>query len=112
MYLGHVRVSMFIVIIMIIAVIDIDDPHSFGSFPDKRFVRFGPHFIPPHIKQSNKKNNIPPPVDASRMCPLGTCYDADVHGALGNLRKLDGNIPVHEKFGMPVNFFAPKKSRK
>ncbi len=69
---------MFIVIVLIIAVIDIDNTLSFGSFPDKRFARFGPLYIPPHVKQSNKKNNIPPPVDDSRMCPLGTCYDADV----------------------------------
>jgi hypothetical protein len=31
-------------------------------------------------------------VDDSRMCPLGTCYDADVHDALGNMRKLDGDM--------------------
>ncbi len=112
MHLGHVRVSMFIVIIMIIAVIDTDNPISFGSFPDKNFVSLGPHYILPHIKQTNKKNNIPPPVDDSRMCLLGMCYNADVQKALGNLCKLDGEIPVHEKFGMPVNIFAPQKLRK
>ena len=39
-------------------------------------------------------------------------YDADVHDAVANLRKLDGDIPVHPQYGMPVNFFAPQKSRK
>ena len=112
MYPGHVRVLMFIVIIFIIAVIGILDTLSFGSFPDKRFERFGPLYIPPHKKQHMRKNDVPVPVDDSRMCPLGVFYDADVHDALGNLRKLDGAIPVHPQYGMSVNFFAPKKSRK
>jgi hypothetical protein len=43
------------------------------------------------------------------MCPLGTCCDADVHDALGNMRKLDGDIPVHEKLGMSVNFSPLQK---
>ena len=44
----------------------------------------------------------------SRMCPLGVYYDADVHDALANLRKLDGDIPVHPQYGMSVNCFALK----
>ena len=83
-----------------------------GSFPDKRFERFGPLYILPHKRQSMRKSDIPVPVDDSRMCPLGTLYDPDVHDALSNLRRLDGNIPVHPQYGMPVNFFAPQKSRK
>ena len=59
-----------------------------------------------------KKHDVAAPVDNSRMCPLGVFYDADVHDALGNLRKLDGDIPVHPQYGMSVNFSAPQKSRK
>ena len=59
-----------------------------------------------------RKNNVPAPVDASKMCPLEMFYDADVHEAVANLRILDGDIPVHPQYGMPVNFFAPQKSRK
>ncbi len=59
-----------------------------------------------------RKNNIPALVDESKMCPLELYYDADIHDAVANLRKLDGDIPVHPQYGMPVNFFAPKKSRK
>ena len=39
-------------------------------------------------------------------------YDPDIHDALSNLRRLDGSIPVHDKYGPPVNFFAPSGSRK
>jgi hypothetical protein len=81
------------------------------SFPGK-FERFGPLYIPPHKKQAMRKNNLPAPVDASKMCPLEMFYDADVHEAVANLRILDGDIPVHPQYGMPVNFFAPQKSRK
>ena len=55
-----------------------------------------------------RKNNLPAPVDASKMCPLEMFYDADVHEAVANLRILDGDIPVHPQYGMPVNFFLPK----
>ena len=82
MYPGHVRVRMFIVIIFIIAVIGIYDTLSFGSFPDKRFERFGPLYFPPHKKQQMKKHDVPVPVDDSRMCLLQVYYDADVHDAL------------------------------
>ena len=55
-----------------------------------------------------KKHDVPVPVDDSRMCPLQVYYDADVHDALGNLRKLGGDIPVHHQYGMSVNFLPPK----
>jgi hypothetical protein len=88
-----------------------------GSFPDKRFDRFGPSYYPPHQKQKMKKNDIPAPVEASKMCPMEVYYDGDIHDAVANgaanLRKLDGIIPVHPQYdGVPVNFFAPKGSRK
>ncbi len=50
--------------------------------------------------------------DDSKMCPLAALYDADIHDALANLRRLDGSIPKHDKYGPSVNFFAPKGSRK
>ncbi len=74
--------------------------------------RFGPLYIAPHKKQDMRKNNVPAQVDASKMCPLEMFYDADVHEVVANLRKLDGDIPVHPQYGTPVNFFAPQKSRK
>ena len=46
--------------------------------------------------------------DESKMCPLEVYYDADVHDALANLRKLDGDIPVHPQYGMSVIFLPPK----
>ena len=44
-------------------------------------------YFPPHKKQQMKEHDVPVPVDDSRMCPLQVYYDADVHDALGNLRK-------------------------
>jgi hypothetical protein len=41
-----------------------------GSFPDKRFDRFGPIYSPLHQKQKMKKNDVLVPVDASKMCPM------------------------------------------
>jgi len=59
-----------------------------------------------------RKHDVAVPVDDSRMCPLGVFYDADVHDALANLRKLDGAIPLHHQYGMSAKKFAPQKSRK
>jgi hypothetical protein len=82
--------------------------HFICSFPGKQFERFVPLYIPPHKKHSMRKNDVPVPVDDSKICPLEVYYDADVHDALVNLRKLDGNIPVHPQFGISVNVFAHK----
>ncbi len=49
---------------------------------------------------------------ASKMCPFAEQYDADLHEFLSNLRRVDGSIPVHPQYGLPVNIFAPKDSRK
>jgi hypothetical protein len=83
-----------------------------GSFPNKRFERYGPLYYPPHQKQKMKQNGIPVPVDASKMCPMEVYYDSDIEDALGNLRKLDGKIPVHPQYGVPVSFPPPKGSCK
>jgi hypothetical protein len=58
-----------------------------------------------------KINNILMLVEAGKMCLLEVFYDPDIHHALGNLRKLDGNIAEHPQHGMPANFFAPRGSR-
>ncbi len=55
-----------------------------------------------------RKNNVAVPEDESKMCPLEVYYDADVHDALANLRRLDGDIPVHPQYGMSVIFLPPK----
>ncbi len=39
-------------------------------------------------------------------------YDDDIHDTVSNLRKLDGTIPVHPQYGVPLNFFAPKRAQK
>ncbi len=85
--------------------------HFICSFPDKQFEHFGLFYIQPHKKHSMRKNDVPVPVDDSKRCPLEVYYDADVHDALSNLRKLDGDIPVHPQYSMSVNF-CPPKSRK
>ena len=83
-----------------------------GSFPDKRFDCFGPIYYPPLQKQKMNKNDVPGPVGAIKMCPMEVYYDGDIHDAVANMRKLDGTIPVHPQYGVPVNFFVPKGSRK
>jgi hypothetical protein len=83
-----------------------------GSFPEKRFGRFGPIYYPPHQKQKMKKHDIPARVDASKMSPMEVYCDGDIHDAVANLRKLDGTIPVHPQYGVPVNFISPKGSHK
>ena len=84
------------------------------SFPDKRFTRFCPWYVAPHIKTKMKKSEAGQVtiIDESKMCPLQAFYDGDIHDGLGNLRKLDGSIPFSERYGWSVNFFAPKGSRK
>jgi hypothetical protein len=44
------------------------------------------------------------------MCPFAEQYDADLHNFLSNLRRVDGSLPVHPQYGLPVNIFAPKDS--
>jgi hypothetical protein len=83
-----------------------------GSFPDKRFDRFCPIYYPPHQKQKMKKHDIPAPVNASKMCTMEVYYYGDIHDSVANLSKLDGTIPVHPQYRVPVNFFAPKGSHK
>ncbi len=40
------------------------------------------------------------------MFPLAINYDADIHDALASMRILDGTLPLHSKYGAPVNFFV------
>ncbi len=70
-----------------------------------RFERFGPLYIPNHVKTKLKQQQQSITVDDSKICPLQTLYDADIHDALANLCCLDGTIPKHDKYGAPVNFF-------
>ncbi len=62
------------------------------SFPDERFDRFCPIYYSLHQKQKMEKNDIPAPVEASKMCPMEVYYDGDIHDAVANMRKLDGTI--------------------
>ncbi len=48
-------------------------------------------------------------MDDSKLCPLEMYYDGDIHDALANLRKLDVSIPVHDKYGVPINFFSSER---
>jgi hypothetical protein len=77
-----------------------------------RYERFGALFVPNHVKTKLKRQQQTITVDDSKICPLQTLYDADIHDALANLRRLDGTIPKHDKYGPPVNFFAPPGIRK
>jgi hypothetical protein len=51
-------------------------------------------------------------IDDSKICPLQSVYDAEIHDAGANMRRLDGTIPVHSKYGALVNFFTPVGIRK
>ena len=46
-------------------------------------------------------------IDESKMCPLAAFYDADIHDGLANMRRLDGSLPKHDKYGPSVIVFAP-----
>ena len=87
-----------------------------GRFPLK-YDHFCSVFVANHIKTKNKGKGLHARGDKdddSKMCPFGSAdyYDADIHDALANMRRLDGSPLPHEKYGPPVNFFAPKGSRK
>ncbi len=51
-------------------------------------------------------------INESKTCPLQSVYDAEIHDAVANMRRLDGPIPVYSKYGAPVNFFTPVGIRK
>ena len=80
-------------------------------FPS-RFVSYGALYVPNHLKNKQKRQNIVVPKDESLMFPLAVHYDADIHGALASIRILDGTLPRHSKHGAPVNFFAPQRTAK
>ncbi len=79
---------------------------------DCKFERFCALYVPNHVKTKLKKKEQYVGTDESKVCPLAASYDGNIHDALADLRRLDGNIPVHDNFGVPVNFFAPKGARK
>ena len=87
-----------------------------GRFPLK-FEHFCAVFVANHIKTRNRRSGLPSRGDKdddSKMCPFGAAYyyDAYIHYALANMRRLDGSPTPHEKYGPPVIFFAPKGSHK
>jgi hypothetical protein len=45
--------------------------------------------------------------------PVLTFIDPDIHDALASMpvRRLNGSIPVHDKYGAPFDFFAPTASK-
>ncbi len=44
------------------------------------------------------------------MCQMEGNYNGDIHDAVANLSKLNGTIPVHPHYGVPVSFSAPKEA--
>jgi hypothetical protein len=50
-------------------------------------------------------------MDESKIRLLAVSYDGDIHADLVNLRRLDGSIPVHEKYGPPqaANFSSRRE---
>ena len=86
-----------------------------GRFPLK-FERFCAVYVANHVKNKNRRSGKPTRTEDedSNTC-LFNCadhYDADIHNALANMRRLDGSPLPHERYGPPVNFFAAKGSRK
>jgi hypothetical protein len=79
--------------------------HFICSFPGQQFVRFGTLYIPPHKKQSMRKNNVAVPVDESKMCQLEVYYDPDVHDALA------ANWPKCTLSVACLSIFVPPKNR-
>ena len=84
-------------------------------FPLK-FERFCVVYIANHLKTKNRRSGLPVrgEEDDSKSCPFNSAdhYDPDIHDALANMRRLDGSLPPHERYGQPVNVFAPKGSSK
>ncbi len=83
----------------------------FYRFPHK-YTRFTAVFVPNHIKSRKRRHGDTSEPDAFKTNPMSDHYDPNIHDALSNMRRLDGTLPPHDKFGPPVNFFAPKGSRK
>jgi hypothetical protein len=42
----------------------------------------------------------------AKPLPLVELYDGNLHDFIANLRRVDGSMAPHEKYGMPVNIFA------
>ena len=82
-----------------------------GRFPSK-YERFCPLYLANHEKTRNRRNGVKSDVDDTRQYPFNEHYDGFTHDVLANLRRLDGSIEPHAQYGVPVNLFAPKGTRK
>jgi hypothetical protein len=51
-------------------------------------------------------------VDDTKQCPFNEHYDGNTHVVLANLCRLDGNIELHQQYGIPLNFFTAAGKRK
>jgi hypothetical protein len=66
----------------------------------------------PNLKIKKTRNGVEVVVDDGKQCPFVEHYDGHLHDVLVNMRRLDGNIEMHPRYGVPVNLFAPKGKRK
>ena len=70
-----------------------------------RFDRFTPLYIPNFIKTRHRRNGTV--IEEAKPLPLVEQYDGNLHDFIGNLRRVNGSLEPHEKYGAPVNIFAP-----
>ena len=69
-------------------------------------------YVPNHIKSRKRRHGDANDPDDLKTNPMSEHYDPNLHDLLANMRRLDGTLPPHDKFGPPVNLIAPKGSRK
>ena len=110
---SHSWTCKFIYIISLILIISLIFYTLFlhGRFPLK-FERFCAVYVANHVKNKNRRSGKPTrgEDEDSKTCPFNFAdhYDADIHDALANMRRLDGSPLPHERYGPSVNFFAAK----
>ena len=76
-----------------------------GRFSGGKFDRFTALHVPNFMKTRQRRTGTP--AEESKPLPLVEQYDGNLHDFIANLRRVNGNLAPHEKYGPPVNIFAP-----
>jgi hypothetical protein len=82
----------------------------FGRYP--RHDRFNAVYIPNSAKSRSRRSGDGLSNVDTKATPFADNYDGDVHNLVANMRRLDGTLPPHDKYGPPVNLFSPPGTRK
>ncbi len=70
-------------------------------YPGGKYDCFPAVYVPNFLKTRQRRNNTEP--GEAKPLPLVEQYDGNLHDLIANLRRIDGSLPPHVKYGPPVS---------